>query len=104
MIDGLIGKYPKAKLLFMTNYRRWDTPNGIGLYEIDYVSAMEEVCHKNSIPCFNNYYNCGLSFAHPAHEAWMDEGTVLKGKTNRHFSDEAYTWLMDRYETLLAAL
>ena len=104
MINGLVEKYPRAKILFMTNYRRHDSLNAIGLTDIDYVKAMEEVCHIHSIPCFNNYYNIGISFYHPAHSAWMDEGMVLEGKPNRHFSDEAYTWMVDRYEAVLKML
>ena len=104
LIDGLIEKYPKAKILFMTNYHRYDSQNAIGLTDLDYVKAMEEVCHRHSIPCFNNYYNIGISFQHPAHLAWMDEGMVKNGTPNRHFSDEAYTWMMNRYEAVLKML
>ena len=104
LIEGLTQKYPRAKILFMTNYRRWDHLNQIGLNDIAYVTAMEEICHIHSIPCFNNYYNAGISFYHPAQEAWIDEGISLGGTANRHFSDEAYTWLVDRYEAALKAL
>ena len=104
LIDGLINKYPKAKILFMTNYHRYDSQNAIGLTDLEYVKAMEEVCHRHSIPCFNTYYNIGISFQHPAHLAWMDEGMVKNGTPNRHFSDEAYTWMMNRYEAVLKML
>ena len=104
LIDGLTAKYPKAKILFLTNYRRWDNPNKLGMNDIYYVRAMEDICHLRSIPCFNNYYNAGISFFNPAHLAWMDEGLVLDGKENHHFSDEAYTWLANRYEAVLKML
>lgn len=104
LICGLAEKYPKAKILFMTNYRRWDSPNESGLGELDYVIAMEEICRMYAIPCFNNYYNAGISFYIPAHLAWIDEGIALGEGSNRHFSDEAYTWLMDRYEKVLESL
>jgi lysophospholipase L1-like esterase len=104
LIDGLVQKYPRAKILFMTNYRRWDSDNALGLTDIHYVQAMEEICHIHSIPCFNNYYNCGISFYHPAQLAWIDEGVSLGGSPNHHFSDEAYTWLLHRYEAVLSAL
>lgn len=104
LIEGLVEKYPRAKILFMTNYRRWDGLNALGLTDIHYVIAMEEICRIHSIPCFNNYYNIGISFYHKAHLAWMDEGMVLDGKPNRHFSDEAYTWMLDRYEAVLKSL
>ena len=105
LILGLTAKYPKAKILFMTNYNRWPSKNNLGLSDIDYVIAMEEVCRKWSIPCYNNYYNCGLSFQNPAQLPWIDEGIVLGlEKENHHFSKEAYEWLLPRYEALLEAL
>ena len=105
LILGLTQKYPKAKILFMTNYNRWPSKNELGLSDIDYVLAMEEICHKWSIPCYNNYYNCGISFQNPAQRAWMDEALSLgQEKPNHHFSDEAYDWLVPRYEALLKSL
>ena len=104
LILGITAKYPRAKVLFMTNYNRWPTPNKLGISDIAYVTAMEEVCRKYSIPCFNNYYNSGISFQNPAHAAWMDEGIVRGDAPNRHFSAEAYEWLSYKYETLLASL
>ena len=105
LVLGLAAKYPKARILFMTNYNRWPSKNNLGLSDIDYVIAMEEVCRKWSIPCYNNYYNCGLSFQNPAQLPWIDEGIVLGlEKENHHFSKEAYEWLLPRYEALLAAL
>ena len=105
LILGLTQKYPKAKILFMTNYNRWPSKNELGLSDIDYVLAMEEICHKWSIPCYNNYYNCGISFQNPAQRAWMDEALSLGlEKPNHHFSDEAYDWLVPRYEALLKSL
>ena len=105
LILGLTAKYPRARILFMTNYNRWPSKNKLGLSDIDYVLAMEDVCRKWSIPCYNNYYNCGLSFQNPAQLPWLDEGLVLgKEKENHHFSDEAYDWLVPRYEALLRAL
>lgn len=104
LILGLTAKYPKAKILFMTNYNRWPSKNKVGLSDIDYVIAMEEVCRAWSIPCYNNYYNCGLSFQNPAQLPWLDEGLVLGLPENHHFSKEAYEWLLPRYEALLKAL
>ena len=105
LILGLTEKYPKAKILFMTNYNRWPSKNNLGLTDIDYVLAMEDVCRKWSIPCYNNYYNCGLSFQNPHQLPWLDEALVLgEEKANHHFSEEAYEWLLPRYEALLRAL
>ena len=104
LIAGLTEKYPKARILFMTNYNRWPTLNNIGLSDIDYVEAMKQVCGKWSIPCFDNYHNCGISFQNPAHAAWMDEGIVRGSTANRHFSAEAYEWLSHKYEAILESI
>ena len=104
LILGITAKYPRAKMLFMTNYNRWPTANKLGISDIAYVTAMEDVCRKYAIPCFNNYYNSGISFQNPAQKPWIDEGLVLGLAENRHFSDEAYDWLLTKYEALLMAL
>lgn len=104
LMAGLTKKYPKARMLFMTNYNRWPGKNEIGLSDINYVEAMKIVCANWSIPCFDNYHNCGISFQNPAHEAWMDEGVVRGDGPNRHFSAEAYEWLSYKYEAILASL
>ncbi len=104
LISGLTAKYPRAKILFMTNYNRWPSKNKPGLSDIDYVLAMERVCKRFALPCFNNYYNSGISFQNPAQLAWIDEGVVHGEQPNHHFSAEAYAWLLPKYEALLAAL
>ena len=105
LIAGLTKKYPKAKILFMTNYNRYPEINELGLSDIDYVVAMQEICAKWSLPCFDNYHGCGISFQNPAHLAWMDEGLSLGlEQPNRHFSKEAYEWLLPKYEALLRGL
>lgn len=104
LIAGLTRKYPRAKILFMTNYCRSREVNTLGFSDPDYVSAMEEICRLWSIPCYNNYANCGISFLNPAQIPWIDEGVTFGEKENHHFSEEAYEWLLPRYEALLAAL
>ena len=104
LILGITAKYPKAKFLFLTNYDRWRSKNNEGLSDIDYVDAMITVCARWGMPCFDNYRNAGFSFYNPAQCEWIDEGCVLEGKSNRHFSDEGYDFLLTRYEALLEAL
>ena len=90
LIAGLCEKYPKAKILLMTNYNRWPHKNKLGMSDIEYVDAMLEVAALWSIPCFDNYRQCGLSFQNPAQLAWIDEGLALGIERNHHFSSEAY--------------
>lgn len=104
LIRGITEKYPRARILFMTNYNRWPSKNLIGLSDIDYVEAMKTVCAKWCIPCFDNYHCLGLSFHNPAHEVWMDEGIVRGDAANRHFSAEAYEWMSYKYEAILELL
>ncbi len=105
LIDGLTSKYPKARILFMTNYNRWPKKNALGISDIAYVDAMLEVCGLHGIPCFDNYRNSGISFQNKGQLAWMDEGLVLgMSSENHHFSDEAYDWLLPKYAALLESL
>ena len=104
LILGLTAKYPRARILFMTNYNRWPGVNNIGLSDLDYVEAMKAVCAKWSIPCFDNYHDCGICFQNPAHSAWMDEAVVRGDAPNRHFSAEAYEWLSYKYEAILETI
>ena len=104
MILGLTAKYPKAKILFMTNYNRWPSKNALGLSDIDYVDAMLEICALYAIPCFDNYRQSGISFQNPNQLAWMDEGLALGRPENHHFTGEAYDWLLPKYAALLAGL
>ena len=104
LILGLTAKYPKAKFLFLTNYDRWPKKNALGISDIDYVEAMKEVCARWAMPCFDNYHCCGISFRNPSQLAWADEGVSLGLDPNHHFSDEAYDFLLTRYEALLEAL
>ena len=104
LILGLTEKYPKAKFLFLTNSDRWPSKNALGLSDIDYVEAMKEVCALWAMPCFDNYHSSGISFRNPAQLAWADEGVVLGLAPNHHFSDEAYDYLLTKYEALLEGL
>lgn len=104
LLAGVTERCPRARILLMTNYNRRPQPNRLGLSDIDYVDAMLKVAALWSLPCFDNYRNCGVSFQNPAHLAWIDEGISLGRKANYHFSAEAYRWLMQRYERILELL
>lgn len=104
LIEGVTGRYPRAKFLLMTNYNRWPQKNKLGLSDIDYVDAMLKTAALWSIPCFDNYRNCGLSFQNPSQLPWIDEGLSLGAAENHHFSQEAYEWLVNKYEKLLESL
>lgn len=104
LLEGVTAQYPRARILLMTNYQRWPHENGLGLTEAAYVDAMLAVAALWALPCFDNYRRCGLSFYNPAQLAWIDEGLTLGMAENRHFSEEAYRWLLPRYEALLEGL
>lgn len=104
LIEGVTAKYPKARILLMTNYNRWPSLNACGCSDIHYVDAMIGTAAFWSVPCYDNYRNCGLSFQDPDQLAWIDEGLSLGLAPNHHFSEEAYRWLLPRYEALLESL
>lgn len=98
IIDGVREMYPKAKLLFFTNYRRFDTENSLGLTEQDYIETMINVCENKCVPYFNNYTSSGIYFASMP---WADEGVELGGSGNKHLSVAAYAWIYNKYKSLL---
>ena len=104
LLAGATARYPRARILLMTNYQRWPKAKGLGLTELAYVDAMLETAALWALPCYDNYRNCGLSFQNPAQLAWIVEGLSLGLGENRHFSEEAYRWLLPRYEAVLEGL
>ncbi|MCD7824216.1 MAG: GDSL-type esterase/lipase family protein [Oscillospiraceae bacterium] len=104
IIDGFRAKYPKAKLLFLTNYNRYPSNNSLGLSDIDYVEAMLDVCAEKCVPCFDNYHCSGVYFQNEDLLEWQDEGIYIDSTENHHLSPEAYSWIMNRYEKEIASL
>lgn len=94
-----------CRVLFMTTYHRYDTVNDLNLGEIDYVNAMKKCCAQFSIPCFDNYSDCGIAlntneYVNPQN-LWADRGYVETGTADHHFSVAAYEYLMPVYAQYL---
>lgn len=94
-----------CRVLFMTTYHRYDTVNDLQLSEIDYVNAMKKCCAQFSIPCFDNYSDCGIAlntneYVNPQN-LWADRGYVETGTADHHFSVAAYEYLMPVYAQFL---
>ena len=96
-----------------TNYQRYTTVNGIGLSDIDYVNAMIDVAKKYSVPVFDDYRCCGISFLNADQKAWIDEaknrqklvdGEIVYYDDVEHFSVEAYEWMTSLYEHIISDL
>ena len=76
LINALLNKYPKAGILFLTPFNRRGT-------ELPYVKAMEEICEKYSIPCFNNYKSSGICFQNSTQLGIYDQANLhLNGLGN----------------------
>ena len=103
IIDGVRDMYPRVKLLFITNYNRYGTLKN-GLYEVQYVDAMKEVCGAKSVMCFDNFRDAGIYFRDENLSAWQDEGLWDAKSANRHLSPEAYKAVYPIYETILESL
>ena len=99
--EGLLARYPRAKLLFLTNYCRYPGENAIGVPEVAYVDTMLSVAEKLGIACFDNYRYSGICFQS---DPWMDEGVSLSMTPNRHLSASAYRYLLPLYTGLLKNL
>lgn len=72
MLDGLITKYPKGTIVFMTPLQRVESPNPsrinltrYGYDLIDYVNVIKDRCEYYSIPVLDLYSVSGI---HPAND------------------------------------
>lgn len=93
--------YPHAKIFCMTNYARRKAANDLGLYDLDYVNAMLQVCKKRHIPCFDNYHDSDVDFFSDEWRAWGSESAYLGEGLNYHFSPAAYRKLLPIYEAFI---
>lgn len=99
IISGLHGMYPKAKLLFLTDYNRYPSK----LHE--YPDAMKEVCMMRAVPCYDNFADSGIAVQENGLKEWQDEGLWLGLSANIHFTPEAYKkFLLPKYENVLEHL
>lgn len=104
IIDGIRSMHPKSKLLFLTNYNRFPSLNSLGKTDIDYVNAMIDVCRNKCVKCYDNYHESGIYFQDSNLVQWQDEGISIGLNENHHLSSEAYKYIENRYETILAQL
>ncbi len=87
IIEKLLNKYPTAKILFLTPFERYGT-------EEAYVTAMQEVCSKWSIPCFDNYHNSGICWQNEAQKEAYESA-------NLHFNRAGHERISYMYESIL---
>ena len=92
--------FPKAKMLFMTNYMRYETQASGD----PHVEAMLNVCKNRHVFCFDNFRNSGVDFTDSNFSAWADVHQINPAMAQKHFSKEGYAWLYNKYKTLLESL
>lgn len=94
IINDLKENCPNSKILFMTPYKRDKGKNKIGLYNLDYVNAMKQVCSNQGIDFYDNYHNSGMDFTNKTMRKKIDLG-------NRHFNNYAQKQLTKLYKKVL---
>lgn len=89
--------YPRAKLLYVTCFRRWlqDTThvqtghNALGLVDRDYADAMVEAARYNSVLCFDAWHESGLV---PAYGESTQDDSIYAwpwiSRENKHLNEE----------------
>ena len=93
IISTLTAKYPQAKIVFGTTYRR--TAN---YSDKPYADAMLEVCKLHSIPCLNNYEDSGVQFFDAN---WMNVFGASKALGNNHLNASGDLFVAPRFEHAL---
>lgn len=99
VITGIRAMYPKATLLFLTDYNRYSS------HYRAYADMMIEVCKYRSVPVFDNVSDANVALTESSMAEWQDEGLALTGTANLHFSPECYKReLLPKYEAKLLSL
>lgn len=93
IIAKLTEKFPSAKIVFGTTYRR------VASYaDKPYADAMMEVCKLHSIPCLNNYENSGVQFFDAN---WMARFGAENQLGNNHLNAAGDLFVAPRIENAL---
>ena len=90
IIETLTAKYPTAKIVFGTTYRRTSD-----YADKPYADAMLEVCALHSIPCLNNYENSGVQFFDAN---WIDRFGATNALGNNHLNAAGDLFVAPRFE------
>lgn len=97
LIQKILDKYPKVKILFLTNYSRYPG-------DINFVDAMIERCEYYSIPCFDNFRKSGINFLNPDNFHTKRNLIFENQQYKKHFSEAGYEYLLPIYENLLKGI
>lgn len=93
IITKLTEKFPMAKIVFGTTYRR------VASYaDKPYADAMIEVCKLHSIPCLNNYESSGVQFFDAN---WMAKFGATNQLGNNHLNAAGDMFVAPRIEHAL---
>lgn len=107
LLRGLVRMYPHGEIVVMTPCKTggvpakdlpaFDTPNGLGLIEADYVEALRAECNRYGIPVIDLFNGSGISPLLPEHKPYyMPDGL--------HYSPAGYERLARRIAAQLLAL
>ena len=102
IIDGIREITPRAKIFCVSVPWRWTTVSSIGLWESDYAQAMTEVCANKSVPCHNPCFDGDIDFRDEYIATWADEGVWMGDEANKHYSPDAYQFVLPAYEKFLS--
>lgn len=89
LLDGLLTKYPTAKIGFISPYKNAYT-NRNGNFN-DYYNAIVDRCNERGIPVYDNVRGGGIGWDNSARTAVLTKGD------NCHLSPEGHAFVVDRY-------
>ncbi|KAA8830226.1 SGNH/GDSL hydrolase family protein [Bifidobacterium tissieri] len=107
LLRGLVRMYPHGEIVVMTPCKTggvsakalpaFDTPNGLGLVEADYVQVLLATSHRYGIPVIDLFNDSGISPLLPEHKPhYMPDGL--------HYSPAGYERLARRIASQLLTL
>lgn len=97
IITALTEKFPGARVVFATTYRRTVTS---ARGDEPYAVAMREVCAYWGVPCLDNYNQSGVRMTSTG---WMDlfAGIDTAGNKTLHLNAAGDLWVAPRFEAAL---
>lgn len=107
-VQAVRAKYPRAKLFFITCFRRWlkDSSfatvghNNLGLVDVDYANAMVENARHNSVRVFDAWHNSGL-YPYYGTSGSADYAWPWISTNNKHLNVEGNAYVAEIIEKWL---
>jgi lysophospholipase L1-like esterase len=109
LVPMLLSKFPKAKICFITPYRRYIRVNSTTYNEPNanqqtWINTLESMCESWGIPCFNNMKKSGISWLNDVQRSTIMSSTSYPYGDDTHLNDIGIEFASTKFESFLRNL